>query len=85
MKGLNDSQLSSTSGTCVVLNGLIKARGSELLPKVSQIVGGLLTALEGITQDQTMNGTLHALRSLATHHEIPVVDELLKAPVPHTT
>lgn len=84
LKGLNDSQLSSTSGTCVVLNGLIKARGVELLPKVSQIVAGLLSALEGINHDQTMNGTLHALRSLASHHEIPVVNELLKAPVPHS-
>jgi len=84
LKGLNDPQLTSTSGTCVVLNGLIKARGKELLLKVPQIVGGLLTAMEGISNEQTMNGTLHALRSLATHHEIPVVNRLIEMPVPHT-
>jgi len=84
LKGLTDSQLSSTSGTCVVLNGLIKVRGEELLPKVSQIVSGLLASMEGISNDQTMNGTLHSLRSLASHHELPVIDRLLQASIPHT-
>lgn len=39
-----------------LFSGLIKARGVELLPKVSQVVSGLLVALEGISNDQTMNG-----------------------------
>ena len=40
------------------LLGLIKARGQELLRKVSQIVGGLLKNMEGIKNEQTMNGSV---------------------------
>ena len=62
LTGLNDPQLSSTSGTCVVFNGLVKARGAELAPKVPELVAGLLAALANISNDQTLNGTLHAMR-----------------------
>eukprot|EP01113_Clastostelium_recurvatum_P024391 TRINITY_DN2913_c0_g1_i2.p1 TRINITY_DN2913_c0_g1~~TRINITY_DN2913_c0_g1_i2.p1 ORF type:complete len:827 (-),score=264.21 TRINITY_DN2913_c0_g1_i2:42-2447(-) len=84
MAGLTDSQQPSTNGTCVVLNGVIKLRGEELLPHVALIIGGILEAMEGIQTDATMNGTLHALRSLATHHLLPVVDQLLETPQPHS-
>lgn len=85
LKGLTDSQLASTSGTCVVLNGLIKARGKELKTKVPQIISGLLSSMTGIVNEQTMNGTLHAVRSLASHHGLLVIDQLLQAPIPHST
>eukprot|EP01117_Protostelium_nocturnum_P011732 TRINITY_DN4276_c0_g1_i1.p1 TRINITY_DN4276_c0_g1~~TRINITY_DN4276_c0_g1_i1.p1 ORF type:complete len:1650 (+),score=410.28 TRINITY_DN4276_c0_g1_i1:183-5132(+) len=83
LKGLNDPQVTSTSGACVMLNGLVKARGAELLPKVPQIITGITKAMETIVTDQTMNGTLHAVRSFAQHHELPIVSELLKSPIPH--
>eukprot|EP00026_Physarum_polycephalum_P000352 Phypoly_transcript_00352.p1 GENE.Phypoly_transcript_00352~~Phypoly_transcript_00352.p1 ORF type:complete len:1660 (+),score=332.46 Phypoly_transcript_00352:97-5076(+) len=85
MIGLNDSQQTSTNGTCVVLNGLIKQRGEELAPHVATVVTGLVTAMEGITSEATMNGSLHALRNLALHHLLLVVDHLLVYPMPHTT
>eukprot|EP01116_Phalansterium_solitarium_P016259 TRINITY_DN3745_c0_g1_i3.p1 TRINITY_DN3745_c0_g1~~TRINITY_DN3745_c0_g1_i3.p1 ORF type:complete len:1692 (-),score=828.04 TRINITY_DN3745_c0_g1_i3:272-5347(-) len=84
LKGLTDHQLPSTSGTCVVLNGLIKARGKELLVKLPALVSGLLQAMPTIANEQTLNGTLHAVRSLAGHHQLPVVDLLLGQPMPHT-
>jgi hypothetical protein len=84
LKGLNDSQLASTSGTCVVLNGLIKVRGAILQPSVPKLVSGLVAAMNGIANEQTLNGTLHAVRSLASHHLLLVVDNLLANTVPHS-
>lgn len=46
---------------------------------------GLLSSMEGITSEATMNGSLHALRNLATHHLLLVVDHLLGTPMPHST
>lgn len=103
MIGLTDAQQTSTNGTCVVLNGLVKQRGEELAPHVATVVTGsycfyyfccvycvypdvgLLGAMEGITSEATMNGSLHALRNLALHHLLLVVDHLLGTPMPHST
>lgn len=84
IRGLNDTQTSSTAGVCVVINGVIKLRGADLKPHVSDLVRGFYSAMPAIKHEQTMNGTLHAVRSLATHHLIPVVNELLLAPQPHS-
>jgi len=85
LKGLNDLQPSSANGACVILNGLIKTRGKELLPKIPQIVSGLLSSMETVSNEQTLNGTLHAIRSLAIHHQLPVIDRLLQTAVPHSS
>lgn len=84
IRGLNDTQTSSTAGVCVVINGVIKLRGADLKAHVSDLVRGFYSAMPAIKHEQTMNGTLHAVRSLATHHLIPVVNELLLAPQPHS-
>jgi hypothetical protein len=85
LKGLTDSQVSSTNGTCVIVNGLIKTRGKELSVRIPAIVGGLIASMESISNEQTMNGTLHAIRNLASHHLLAVLDKLLTYPVPHST
>ncbi|KYQ89059.1 hypothetical protein DLAC_10285 [Tieghemostelium lacteum] len=84
IKGLTDLQTFSTNGTCIMINGLIKNRGQELLDYVPTLVKGLVAAMDGITSDTTMNGTLVSLRSLASHHLLPVVNVLLEYPMPHT-
>eukprot|EP01133_Synstelium_polycarpum_P020470 gene20470-24563_t len=84
LKGLQDIQVFSTNGTCIIINGLIKTRGGELIDYVPVLVKGLLGSMEGITSDTTMNGTLVSLRSLANHHLVPVLTELLGFPMPHT-
>jgi hypothetical protein len=56
-----------------------------LLPQVKQLTDGLLAAMEHITDPQTLNGTLHAVRTLASHHLLPVVNQLLDRPLPHST
>jgi len=82
--GLTDPFPSSSSGTCVMLNTTIKMRGEELAGEVESLVGGMLKAMEATKVEKTMNGTLHSLRTLAIHHLLPVVEELLKSPIPHT-
>jgi len=83
--GLTDPQASSSSGTCVMINTTIKIRGEVLKDQVESLVSGMLRAMETTKVEKTVNGTLHSLRTLATHHLLPVVDELLKSPVPHAT
>jgi len=84
LRGLSDPRQSSAGGTCVVVNTLIASRGAELLPKVKGFTDGLLLAMPLVTDPQTLNGALHAMRTLAQHHLIPCVDVLLEASLPHS-
>eukprot|EP01104_Vermistella_antarctica_P007673 TRINITY_DN1880_c0_g3_i1.p1 TRINITY_DN1880_c0_g3~~TRINITY_DN1880_c0_g3_i1.p1 ORF type:complete len:1673 (+),score=516.54 TRINITY_DN1880_c0_g3_i1:168-5186(+) len=84
LHGLVDPEVSASSGTCVVLNGLVRLRGEELLPKVPELLQGILTTMESIKEEKTMNGTLHSLRSLATHHLVPVLGVLLAESIPQS-
>eukprot|EP01101_Sappina_pedata_P011357 TRINITY_DN7637_c0_g1_i1.p1 TRINITY_DN7637_c0_g1~~TRINITY_DN7637_c0_g1_i1.p1 ORF type:complete len:1380 (-),score=647.08 TRINITY_DN7637_c0_g1_i1:49-4188(-) len=83
LRGLIDLDTSSSASTCVFLNGIMKSRGKVLLGEIPVIVEGILGQLAQITDDKTMNGTLHSLRNLATWHLLPVLDHLLDTPVPH--
>lgn len=83
LKGLSDGEASSASGTCIVLNGLMRLRGGELANQVSKIVALIYAAMKGIKNEQTMNGTLHSFKTLATHHLSLVATELLTFDVPH--
>jgi hypothetical protein len=84
LRGLGDPEASSTSGTCVVLNSCISARGTELLPQVKVLTNGLLAAMNGLSDVQSLNGTLHAVRTLASHHLLQVMNTLLDRPLPYT-
>jgi len=83
LKGLSDGQATSASGTCIVLNGIMRLRGGELSQQVSKIVALIHSAMKGIQNEQTMNGTLHSFRTLATHHLALVATEILNFGVPH--
>jgi len=83
LKGLSDGEANSASGTCIVLNGLMRLRGGELGAQVSKIVALIHAAMKGIKNEQTMNGTLHSFKTLATHHLSLVATELLTFDVPH--
>eukprot|EP01105_Mastigella_eilhardi_P020591 TRINITY_DN4914_c0_g1_i1.p1 TRINITY_DN4914_c0_g1~~TRINITY_DN4914_c0_g1_i1.p1 ORF type:complete len:1654 (-),score=536.16 TRINITY_DN4914_c0_g1_i1:72-5033(-) len=80
---LNDLQTTSTNGVCIILNEVIKARGTELLPTIGNVVEGFIESMEGIKDEQTLEGSLSAFRALAQHHLIPVIQQLLEQPVPH--
>jgi len=83
VRGLTDSQASSARGTCVLLYGLVSQRGKELTSDVQKLVQEMCTQMGGITNESTLNGTLHALRQLAATHLTIVMDQLLAMPLPH--
>ena len=78
LPGLSDPELNASAGVCVYLNAITSQRGAELGEAIPALIAGISTALTRITHQKTYNGTLHALKNLATHHLLPVLDELLK-------
>ncbi|KAK7500196.1 hypothetical protein BaRGS_00008419, partial [Batillaria attramentaria] len=83
--GLMDSQSHSSSGACVVLNGLMRLRGTEVREKVDELLRNLHKQLTRITCPQTKTGTLRTLRTLAGHHLNSFLTSLLQYPVPYTS
>ena len=63
--------------------GVLRLRGAELSLQVPEIVQSLHTAMKGITNEQTLNGTLHSLRTLTAHHLVLVADQILTFQLPH--
>ena len=61
----------------------MRLRGGELSAQVGKIVALIYTAMKGIKNEQTMNGTLHSFKTLATHHLSLVATELLNFDLPH--
>ncbi|XP_061166579.1 maestro heat-like repeat-containing protein family member 1 isoform X3 [Saccostrea echinata] len=82
-EGLLDPQSHSSSGACVVLNGLMKTRGAEILSQVDNIVTSLHSKLASIDFTQTRTGTLRSIRTLATHHLSSVLKTLLNYQLPY--
>ncbi|XP_025115241.1 maestro heat-like repeat-containing protein family member 1 isoform X3 [Pomacea canaliculata] len=85
LAGLTDAQSHSSSGACVVLNGLIKLRGSEVYVKVGELLKSLHAKLLEIQCPQTKTGTLRTLRTLASHHMPSFLNFLLQLPVPYSS
>ncbi|XP_064611998.1 maestro heat-like repeat-containing protein family member 1 [Liolophura sinensis] len=81
-EGLIDPQSHSSSGACVVLNGILKARGTEVVKEVSSILLSLHQKLSVIEVQQTRTGTLRSIRTMSSHHLIPVLTSLLTFPLP---
>ncbi|XP_069113199.1 maestro heat-like repeat-containing protein family member 1 isoform X7 [Argopecten irradians] len=81
--GLLDPQSHSSSGACVVLNGMMKARGGEVLKQVGNIVTSLHEKLGQIEFAQTRTGTLRTIRTLTSFHLTSVMQTLLNFPLPY--
>ncbi|KAK7115260.1 maestro heat-like repeat-containing protein family member 1 isoform X1 [Littorina saxatilis] len=84
-EGLMDFQSHSSSGACVVLNGLMKQRGSEVFDKVDELLKNLHNKLTQIQFSMTKTGTLRTLRTLASHHLALFLTSLLQYPVPFSS
>ncbi|OWF48217.1 Maestro heat-like repeat-containing protein family member 1 [Mizuhopecten yessoensis] len=82
-EGLLDPQSHSSSGACVVLNGMMKARGGEVLKQVGNIVSSLHEKLGQIEFAQTRTGTLRTIRTLTSYHLSSVMQSLLNFPLPY--
>jgi len=50
---------------------------------VTTVLRLLIEEMKKITVEQSLNATLHAVRNLALHHRLLVMNELLSVPVPH--
>lgn len=61
----------------------MRLRGGELGSHVGKIVALIHEAMKGIKNEQTMNGTLHSFKTLATHHLALVATEILSFELPH--
>ena len=85
LDGLTDADASASSGTCIVLNSVIKLRGDAFLPQVGDLISGMLKAMEKISHEKTINGTLHSIRTLSKHHPLPVINALVGSPLPHSS
>ncbi|CAL1544099.1 unnamed protein product [Lymnaea stagnalis] len=81
--GLLDHQSHSSSGACVVLNGILKARGGDIRPKVEIFLESLYEKTCRIQCPQTKTGTLRAIRTMASHHLLPTLTALLTYPLPY--
>lgn len=83
LEGLTDTQSHSASGSCVVLNSIVRIRGQEIRKDVDTLVKELHSSLVHITHTQTRTGTLRVFRTLASHHLVPVLTALLEFPLPY--
>lgn len=83
LEGLSDSQSHCASGSCVVLNSIVRIRGQELRKDVVVLVKDIHSKLQHITHAQTRTGTLRVFRTLASHHLVPVMTAILEFPLPY--
>jgi len=63
---------------------LITKRGKELSgDDAQQLVEALVGAMKSIHNEQTLNGSLHSLKTLATYHLEPTLIQFLDVKPPH--
>lgn len=81
-EGLLDAQSQSSSGSCVVLNAVLKARGPEVHSQVAYILACLQQKLLQMEHPQAKTGTYRAIRTLTSHHMLPALDALFDRQLP---
>lgn len=83
MDSLLDLESSSSSGSSVVLNAVVKTKGGELSSHVHDLVNKLLIILEQIQCQRTRSSTLRAVLNFGTYHSKIVVGIILSQPLPY--
>ncbi|KAJ8916184.1 hypothetical protein NQ315_016323 [Exocentrus adspersus] len=79
---LLDVESSSSSGSSVVLNATLKAKGGELQGHVTHVLEKLLKQLDCIKCPRTRSYALRGVLNLATHHSRTVCGMLLAQSLP---
>lgn len=82
-ESLLDCEPSSSNGTSVVLNIVLKNKGNEIQNQVAHVAEAILGQLDKIQCPRTKSSTLRALSSLASHHSRIVGGILLMQPLPY--
>jgi len=80
---LTDAQPSSSSGSCVMLNGIFRQRGTELEAEVANLITTVHDKLAQISHERTGLGVLRCVRTLATHHLALVTKQLQTYELPY--
>jgi hypothetical protein len=62
---LDDPEVDGANGACVVLNGLVRARGNELEVECPNFIRTILNSMSRLTKyEQIITGLLHVIRAL---------------------
>ncbi|XP_017784468.1 PREDICTED: maestro heat-like repeat-containing protein family member 1 [Nicrophorus vespilloides] len=83
LEGLLDVEASSSNGSSVVLNTVIKLKGADIQPFVGELLEKLLSTLDKITCSRTRSTALATVLSFANHHIKAVVGIILQQPLPY--
>jgi hypothetical protein len=78
---LDDPEADGANGACVVLNGLVRARGAELEIECPNFVRTVISTMNKLTRsEQVVTGLLHVIRALCRTFPNAVMTTLLALP-----
>ncbi|XP_066159161.1 maestro heat-like repeat-containing protein family member 1 isoform X1 [Euwallacea fornicatus] len=83
IESLLDCEPSSSNGTSVVLNIILKNKGNGIQNHVAHVTEAIVAQLDKIQCPRTKSSTLRALSSFASHHSRIVGGILLMQPLPY--
>lgn len=82
-EGLSDPDTNCSRAATVMINTLLKDRGSILLSKVPEIILRVQEQLEETPEEHVRKAAVQTLYILATQHVKVVVSSLLSSPIPY--
>ncbi|KAM3929337.1 maestro heat-like repeat-containing protein family member 1 isoform 2-T4 [Leptodactylus fuscus] len=82
-EGLSDPDTNCSRAATVMINSLLKDRGTILLPKVPDIILRVQEQLEVSTEEHVRKAAAQTVYILATQHVKAVVSSLLSSPIPY--
>ncbi|XP_073418491.1 maestro heat-like repeat-containing protein family member 1 isoform X3 [Dendrobates tinctorius] len=82
-EGLSDPDANCSRAATVMINSLLKDRGTILLSKVPEIILRVQEQLEETPEEHVRKAAVQTLYILATQHVKAVVSSLLSCPVPY--
>ncbi|XP_045152237.1 maestro heat-like repeat-containing protein family member 1 isoform X5 [Echinops telfairi] len=81
-ESLGDPDKNCSRAATVMINSLLKERGTVLLEKVPEIVNVLRTKLQEAPEEHVLKAAQHSVYLLASQHQAAVVASLLGSPLP---
>ncbi|XP_072269283.1 maestro heat-like repeat-containing protein family member 1 [Pyxicephalus adspersus] len=82
-ESLSDPDTNCSRAATVMINSLLKDRGSILLSKVPEIINRVREQLEETSEEHIKKAAIQAIYILATQHVGAVVSSLLSSPLPY--